>query len=51
MVEMFIIQQMSLIQPMLRVQAKKKLVTRRFGAKIMPPRMPHEMSECLGTQP
>jgi hypothetical protein len=23
-------------------------LARRFGAKIVPPRMPHGMSECLG---
>ena len=47
MVEMFMIQRMSLIQSMLRVRTKEKLVARRFDIKIMPPRMPHEMSECL----
>ena len=54
MVEMFMIQQMAPIWPMLRVRAKWKThvdffkLAWRFGVIIMPPKMPHGMSECSG---
>ena len=52
-VRIFIIQQMNPPRPMLRGSGRGRTLVdlfklaRRLGAKIMPPRMPHRMSECL----
>ena len=55
MVEMFITQWMSPNWPMLRIRLEEKLEqedffkhAQMFGAKLVPPRMPHEMSELSG---
>ena len=53
---MFNFKQISPIRPMLRVWVEVKLVrflqaTSRFGVKVVPPRMTHGMSKCMGPNP